>query len=81
MVLHQKVLAQLISLENGKSIKEAQAEVAKAIEQVELACAMPNCINDEIQQVSSNVTCQVRHAPVGLLASITPFNFPIMVPH
>ena len=73
-------LAEIIHLENGKAIGEAKAEVMKGIELTEFACSLPQFIHDEIQEVSSGIECRTTHLPVGIVASITPFNFPAMVP-
>jgi malonate-semialdehyde dehydrogenase (acetylating)/methylmalonate-semialdehyde dehydrogenase len=73
-------LTQLVCLENGKIYGEAKAEVFKGIELCEFACSLPQLINDEIQEVSKGVECRTTHVPVGIVASITPFNFPHMVP-
>ena len=75
-----KSLAEIICQENGKTFEEAKAEVLKGIELTEFACSMPQIINDEIQEVSKGVECRSSHLPLGVVASITPFNFPIMVP-
>jgi len=77
---HTDELTELIHLENGKIQSEAKAEVLKGIELTEFACALPQMINDEIQEVSKGVECRTTHLPVGIVASITPFNFPAMVP-
>lgn len=73
-------LGKMIHLENGKTIGEAKAEVMKGIELTEFACSLPQFINDEIQIVSQGIECRTTHVPVGVVASITPFNFPAMVP-
>lgn len=73
-------LTDLVVLENGKTYDEAKAEVLKGIELCEFACSLPQLINDEIQEVSKGVECRTSHVPVGIVASITPFNFPHMVP-
>lgn len=73
-------LARLIHLENGKAIGEAKAEVMKGIELTEFACSLPQFIHDEIQEVSAGIECRTTHVPIGIVASITPFNFPAMVP-
>jgi len=73
-------LGQLVHLENGKTLGEAKAEVMKGIELTEFACSLPQFINDEIQIVSQGIECRTTHVPVGIVASITPFNFPAMVP-
>ncbi|MFT7589656.1 MAG: malonate-semialdehyde dehydrogenase (acetylating)/methylmalonate-semialdehyde dehydrogenase [Limisphaerales bacterium] len=78
--LHKEELAALVQLENGKIIGEARAEVLKGMELTEFACSMPQIIPDEIQEVSKGIECRTTHVPIGVVASITPFNFPLMVP-
>ncbi len=73
-------IAQLVHLENGKTIGEAEAEVAKGIELCEFTCSLPQLLHDEILEVSKGVECRTSHAPLGVVACITPFNFPHMVP-
>lgn len=74
-------LAQLLSAEHGKTIDDAKGEIARGIEVVEFCCGMPHLIKGEYsEQVATGVdTFSVRH-PVGVVAGITPFNFPVMVP-
>lgn len=74
-------LALLIQLENGKTFGEAKAEIEKAIELCEFAVSMPQIIVNETQEVSKGVECRIERKPIGVVASITPFNFPNMVPH
>ncbi|KAA3613795.1 MAG: methylmalonate-semialdehyde dehydrogenase (CoA acylating) [Calditrichaeota bacterium] len=74
-------LATLVREENGKTMDEAIAEVAKSAELTEFACSLPQLIQGEILEVSKGVECRVEHKPVGVVASIAPFNFPHMVPH
>lgn len=73
-------LSELVHIENGKTLDEARAEVLKGIELCEFACSLPALLNDEIQEVSKGVECRTTHVPIGVVASITPFNFPHMVP-
>lgn len=73
-------LAWLISHENGKVIDQARAEVEKAIECVEFGCSLPNLAAGTQLEVSRGVTCELTYAPLGVVAGITPFNFPLMVP-
>jgi delta 1-pyrroline-5-carboxylate dehydrogenase len=78
---HAQELAALIVQENGKNITEALADVAKGNETVEWACSLPQLAQGKILHVSSGgVTCMDRRDPVGVVASIVPFNFPFMVP-
>ena len=74
-------LTRLVQEENGKTYDEAKAEVEKSIELTEFACAMPQLIQGEIMEVSKGVECRTERFPVGVVASIVPFNFPCMVPN
>jgi malonate-semialdehyde dehydrogenase (acetylating) / methylmalonate-semialdehyde dehydrogenase len=74
-------LTHLVHIENGKTLDEARAEVEKAIELTEFACSMPQLIAGELLEVSKGVECRVERKPLGVVASIAPFNFPNMVPH
>ena len=74
-------LTALVSEENGKTLDEARAEVDKSIELTEFACSMPQLVSGEILEVSRGVECRTEHFPVGVVASIVPFNFPLMVPN
>lgn len=78
---HKAELTELVHLENGKTLSEAQAEVEKSIELTEFACSIPQLIGGETLEVSNGVSCTTVHEPVGVVACITPFNFPNMVPH
>jgi malonate-semialdehyde dehydrogenase (acetylating)/methylmalonate-semialdehyde dehydrogenase len=78
---HLDELATLITREHGKIRSEAEAEVLKAIELTEFACSLPQLVTGEILEVSRGVECRTDRHPVGVVASIVPFNFPIMVPH
>ena len=78
---HTDELAELVHLENGKTLAEGRAEVAKAIEVTEFACSLPQMVAGEVLEVSPGVECRVDRCPLGVVASITPFNFPCMVPH
>jgi malonate-semialdehyde dehydrogenase (acetylating) / methylmalonate-semialdehyde dehydrogenase len=73
---HADELARLVHEENGKTLDEGRAEVAKAIEVTEFACSLPQLATGEVLQVSPGVECRVEHVPLGVVASITPFNFP-----
>ena len=74
-------LTKLVSEENGKTYDEAKAEVEKSIELTEFACSMPQLVSGEILEVSKGVECRTEHFPIGVVASIVPFNFPLMVPN
>ena len=74
-------LTKLVQLENGKVYDEAKAEIEKSIELCEFAVSMPQIITNEVQEVSRGVECRIEKKPLGVVASIAPFNFPNMVPH
>ncbi|REJ77840.1 MAG: methylmalonate-semialdehyde dehydrogenase (CoA acylating) [Acidobacteria bacterium] len=78
---HSDELTDLVSEENGKTNDEARAEVDKSIELTEFACSMPQLVSGEILEVSKGVECRVEHFPLGVVASVVPFNFPLMVPN
>jgi len=74
-------LAALCSEENGKTIGESVAEIEKCIELTEFATSLPQLVTGEILEVSRGVECRTEHVPLGVVASIVPFNFPAMVPN
>jgi len=74
-------LAALVSEENGKTIGEAVAEMEKCVELTEFACSLPQLVTGEVLEVSKGVECRTEHVPLGVIASIVPFNFPSMVPN
>ena len=78
---HLQALAQLVQEENGKTKGEAIAEIEKCIELTEFACSLPQLVTGEVLEVSKGVECRTEHAPLGVVASIVPFNFPSMVPN
>jgi malonate-semialdehyde dehydrogenase (acetylating)/methylmalonate-semialdehyde dehydrogenase len=78
---HRDELAELISEEHGKTQAEAEAEILKAIELTEFACSLPQIVTGEVLEVSRGVECRTDRHPIGVVASIVPFNFPSMVPH
>jgi malonate-semialdehyde dehydrogenase (acetylating) / methylmalonate-semialdehyde dehydrogenase len=74
-------LAQSVTREMGKTIGDARAEVARAIEMVECACAVPTTMQGRIlEDVSRGIDAETIRQPVGVCAAIVPFNFPMMVP-
>jgi len=75
------ILAALVQEENGKTLGEAVAEVEKCIELTEFATSLPQLISGEVLEVSKGVECRTEHVPLGIVASIVPFNFPAMVPN
>ena len=74
-------LSNLISEENGKTPAEALAEIEKSVELTEFACSLPQLVSGEILEVSRGIECRTEHVPLGVVASIVPFNFPAMVPN
>jgi malonate-semialdehyde dehydrogenase (acetylating)/methylmalonate-semialdehyde dehydrogenase len=74
-------LAELITEENGKTIGEAIAEIEKCIELTEFACSLPQLVTGELLEVSKGIECRTERIPLGVVASIAPFNFPAMVPN
>ncbi|MBV9504096.1 MAG: CoA-acylating methylmalonate-semialdehyde dehydrogenase [Acidobacteriia bacterium] len=78
---NRKVLAQLITMEHGKTFADALGEVARGVENIEFACGIPNLLKGEMsEQVSRGVDVYQMRQPLGVVAGITPFNFPAMVP-
>lgn len=73
-------LAELCSSENGKLVAESAAGIQKGLEVVEYATALPAIAVGQKLEVSRGVDCYTRSYPLGVVAGITPFNFPAMVP-
>jgi len=74
-------LAALITSEHGKVFSDAQGEVTRGIEIVEFACGIPQLLKgDFTDQVSTGIDNWTLRQPLGVVAGITPFNFPCMVP-
>jgi malonate-semialdehyde dehydrogenase (acetylating) / methylmalonate-semialdehyde dehydrogenase len=74
-------LARSVTTEMGKTIGDARAEVARMIEMVECACAIPTTMQGRIlEDVSRGIDAETIRQPVGVCAAIVPFNFPAMVP-
>ncbi len=78
---HLKELAELCTEENGKTYGESVAEIEKSIELTEFATSLPQLVTGEVLEVSRGVECRTEHVPLGVVASIVPFNFPSMVPN
>src|SRR5262252_3379485 len=78
---HIDELAALVTEENGKISGEARAEILKASELCEFACSLPQITPGEVLEVSRGVECRIERFPLGVVASIAPFNFPNMVPN
>jgi malonate-semialdehyde dehydrogenase (acetylating) / methylmalonate-semialdehyde dehydrogenase len=74
-------LARSVTTEMGKTLVDARAEVARMIEMVEAACAIPTTMQGRnLEDVARNVDAETIRQPVGVCAAIVPFNFPAMVP-
>jgi malonate-semialdehyde dehydrogenase (acetylating) / methylmalonate-semialdehyde dehydrogenase len=78
---NRKEIASLVSAEHGKVLSDALGEVARGLENVEYACGVPNLLKGGYsEQASSGVDVYSIKQPLGVVAGITPFNFPAMVP-
>jgi len=78
---NKDALAEAITREHGKVFTDAQGEVARGIDIVEFACGIPQLLKgDYTEQVSSGIDNWTMRQPLGVVAGITPFNFPAMVP-
>ena len=78
---HFEELAQLVTLENGKTIAEARGDVRRGIQMVETACSMPTLLKGQVSEdIAGGIDCHAIRRPMGVFAAITPFNFPAMVP-
>ena len=78
---HFEELSLLVVRENGKTLAEARGEVRRGIEVVELACGAPTLLmGTSLDQIASGIDEELIRFPIGVVAGITPFNFPCMVP-
>ncbi len=78
---HRDTLAAMITAEHGKVFSDAQGEVARGIDVVEFACGISQLLKgDYTEQVSNGIDNWTLRQPLGVVAGITPFNFPFMVP-
>lgn len=74
-------LAEAITVEHGKVFTDAQGEVERGIDIIEFACGIPQLLKgDYTEQVSTGIDNWAMRQPIGVVAGITPFNFPVMVP-
>jgi malonate-semialdehyde dehydrogenase (acetylating)/methylmalonate-semialdehyde dehydrogenase len=81
LVARREELARSVTEEMGKTLADARAEVDRAIEMVECACAVPSTMQGRIlEDVAQNIDVETVRQPVGVCAAIVPFNFPAMVP-
>ena len=78
---HREDLARLLTLEHGKVTSDALGEVARGLEVIEFCCGIPTLLKGGFsEQVSSGIDVYSIRQPLGVVAGITPFNFPAMVP-
>jgi len=81
LLKHTDEVAKIISREHGKTLGEARASMQRGIEMVEFACSLPSLlVGETIENLATNVDCETVRHPLGVVAGITPFNFPAMVP-
>nr|WP_073152547.1 CoA-acylating methylmalonate-semialdehyde dehydrogenase [Seinonella peptonophila] len=81
LIEHWDELARLITLENGKSLEEAHGEVQRGIECVEFAAGAPTLLmGSQLPDIATGIESGMYRYPLGVVAGITPFNFPMMVP-
>ncbi|MBM3450373.1 MAG: CoA-acylating methylmalonate-semialdehyde dehydrogenase [Armatimonadetes bacterium] len=78
---HFEELATIVTKENGKTIDDARGEVRRGIEVVEFACGMPTLMMGSVlEDVSRGIDSEFTRYPLGVVAGICPFNFPVMIP-
>ncbi len=78
---HLDELARLITMENGKTLAESRGELRRAIENIEVACGIPTLMQGyNLEDVARGIDEHMIRQPLGVVAAITPFNFPVMVP-
>lgn len=81
LIEHWDELAKLVTIENGKSYTEAYGEVQRGIECVEFAAGAPTLMmGSQLPDISPGIESGMYRYPIGVVAGITPFNFPMMVP-
>jgi malonate-semialdehyde dehydrogenase (acetylating)/methylmalonate-semialdehyde dehydrogenase len=77
----RKLLAALVTAEHGKTLADAEGEVQRGLEVVEFACGIPHLLKGEYTEaVGTGIEAWSVRQPLGVVAGITPFNFPVMVP-
>ncbi|MDP1603515.1 MAG: CoA-acylating methylmalonate-semialdehyde dehydrogenase [Legionella sp.] len=78
---NQNELANLVTLEHGKTIEDAKGSIARAIEVVELHCGLLSQLQGRFTaEVSAHIDCHTLRQPLGVCVGVSPFNFPVMVP-
>ncbi|TMQ71815.1 MAG: CoA-acylating methylmalonate-semialdehyde dehydrogenase [Candidatus Eisenbacteria bacterium] len=78
---HFDDLATIVTLEHGKTLDESRSSIRRAIDNVEVACAIPTTMQGRaLEDIAHGIDCSTYRQPLGVFAAITPFNFPAMVP-
>lgn len=78
---HAEDIARTTTMENGKTLREARAELQRGIENVEVACGIPTLMQGyNLEDVARGIDEMMIRQPLGVTAAITPFNFPSMIP-
>src|SRR5580692_4029214 len=78
---NRRNIAELLTLEHGKTLPDAMGEVARGLENIEFACGIPHLLKGGFsEQASRGIDVYQIRQPLGVVAGITPFNFPAMVP-
>ena len=78
---HSEEIAKLLTLEHGKVLSDAKGEVARGLEVIEFCCGIPELLKGDFsEQASTGIDVYSIRQPLGVVAGITPFNFPAMVP-
>src|SRR5207302_9176352 len=78
---HFGELARLTTMENGKTLAESRAEMRRAVENVEVACGIPTLMQGyNLEDVARGIDEIMIRQPLGVVAAVTPFNFPGMIP-
>jgi malonate-semialdehyde dehydrogenase (acetylating) / methylmalonate-semialdehyde dehydrogenase len=81
LLRRREELVALVSADMGKTLADADGEVGRGIESVESAAAIPHLLKGEtLEEVAEGVDVELVRQPVGVVAAITPFNFPAMIP-
>ncbi len=81
LLQHTDELARLVTREHGKTFLESRASVQRGIEMIEYACGLPALLAGEAtRNIAPEIDCETIRHPLGVVAGITPFNFPAMVP-
>lgn len=78
---HWEEIARLLTVENGKTLAESRGEVRRAIENVEVACGIPTLMQGySLEDAARGIDETLIRQPLGVVAAVTPFNFPVMIP-